>query len=133
VLDEGYYTHFEDSDFCFNAQKAGWPVWYVPTSLIMHIGGQSTGLTVKKPKRHPAYFFEARRRYFLKNYGAFAAAMADAGLIVGLALWRCRVALTGKEDFTPPFLLRDSIRHSVFLTGFKLREVRNPALAQPSV
>ena len=34
--------------------------------------------------------------------------MADAGLIIGLALWRLRVTLTGKTDLTPPFLLRDS-------------------------
>ena len=25
VLDEGYFTFFEDVDFCFNARKAGWP------------------------------------------------------------------------------------------------------------
>ncbi len=132
LLDEGYYTHFEDVDFCFNARKASWLVWYVPTSLIMHLAGQSTGLTVKNPKRRPAYSFEARRRYFLKNHNAAYAAMADAGLIIGLALWRLRVTLTGKTDSTPPFLLRDSIRHSVFLTGFKLREVQNPVLIQPS-
>jgi N-acetylglucosaminyl-diphospho-decaprenol L-rhamnosyltransferase len=132
LLDEGYYTHFEDVDFCFNAGKAGWMVWSVPSSLIMHLAGQSTGLTVRNPKRRPAYFFEARRRYFLKNHNPAYAAMADAGLIVGLALWRLRVVLTGKEDPNPPFLLRDSIRHSVFLTGFKVREVQNPAQVRPS-
>jgi N-acetylglucosaminyl-diphospho-decaprenol L-rhamnosyltransferase len=132
VLDEGYYTHFEDVDFCFNARKAGWRVWFVPTSLIMHLAGQSTGLTVKNPKRRPRYFFEARRRYFLKNHSAAYAAMVDAGLVLGLALWRLRVALTGKQDPDPPFLLRDSIRHSVFLTGFKVPEVQNPALVQPT-
>jgi N-acetylglucosaminyl-diphospho-decaprenol L-rhamnosyltransferase len=130
VLDEGYYTHFEDIDFCFNAHRAGWAVWYVPASLIMHIAGQSTGLTIKNPKRLPSYYFEARRRYFLKNHGAVYAAFADAGLITGLALWRLRVALTGREDGNPPYLLRDSIRHSVFLSGFRLRDVQNPALVQ---
>src|ERR1700733_5185266 len=30
VLDEGYFTFFEDVDFCFNAKKAGWPIWFVP-------------------------------------------------------------------------------------------------------
>jgi hypothetical protein len=35
--------------------------------------------------------------------------------------------LTGKVDSTPPFALRDAIRHSVFLTGFNLRDVQNPA------
>ena len=107
LLDEGYYTYFDDIDFCFNARKAGWPTWYVPSSRVVHLVGQTTGVTNKKRKRHPPYLFEARRRYFLKNYNPVYAAMADAGLIVGLALWRLRVILTRKEDFTAPFLLRD--------------------------
>jgi N-acetylglucosaminyl-diphospho-decaprenol L-rhamnosyltransferase len=133
LLDEDYYTHFEDIDFCFNAHKAGWSIWYVPASRVMHIIGQSTGITVKKPKRYPTYFFQARRRYFLKNHGPVYAAMADAGMIIGLTMWRLRVALTGKEDFTAPHLLRDSIRHSVFLTGFELKPVPNPALVNPPI
>ena len=65
VLDQGYYTHYEDVDFCFNARKAGWAVWYVPDSRVTHLVGQSTGLTVTNPKRRfPPYFFGARRRYF---------------------------------------------------------------------
>jgi GT2 family glycosyltransferase len=129
ILDEGYYTYFEDVDLCFNARKAGWPVWYVPAGRVMHLAGQSTGVTGKEPKRFPSYFFEARRRYFLKNHGPFYAALADAGLIVGFALWQLRV-IFGKPDSTRPYFFRDSIRHSVFLTGFKLRDVKNPALAQ---
>jgi len=128
LLDEGYYTYFDDIDFCFNARKKGWPTFYVPTSRVVHLVGQSTGVTTR-PKRLPPYLFEARRRYFLKNHGPIYAAMADAGCIIGLALWRLRVMVTGKEDFTAPCLLRDSIRHSVFNTGFKIRDVKNPALS----
>jgi GT2 family glycosyltransferase len=128
VLDQGYYTHYEDVDFCFNAHKAGWAVWYVPESRVTHLVGQSTGLTVKNPKRFPAYFFGARQRYFLKNYGPVHAALADVALICGLALWRLRVLL-GKKDWTAPHLFLDSIRHSVFATGFELRDVKNPALS----
>jgi N-acetylglucosaminyl-diphospho-decaprenol L-rhamnosyltransferase len=54
--------------------------------------------------------------------------LADAALIIGVALARSRVLLSGKQDYMPPFLLRDTIGHSVFLKGFKLRDVRNPAL-----
>ena len=132
LLDEGYFTSFEDVDFCFNARKAGWPTWYVPASRVVHLVGQSTGITVKAPGRQPAYSFEARRRYFLKNHGRAYAAMADGGRIVGLALWRLRVALTGKQDLTAPYFLRDSIMHSVFLTGFALKDVCNPALTSQS-
>jgi GT2 family glycosyltransferase len=129
-LDEGYYTYFDDCDFCFNARKKGWPTWYVPTGCVLHLKGQSTGVKRTNPNRLPSYYFEARRRYFLKNYGPAYAAMADLGQILGQALWRARVILTGKEDSSAPHLLSDSIRHSVFVTGFKVNEVRNPALAQ---
>jgi N-acetylglucosaminyl-diphospho-decaprenol L-rhamnosyltransferase len=127
LLDQGYYTHYEDVDFCFNARKAGWAVWYVPDSRITHFVGQSTGLTVKKPKRFPPYYFGARRRYFLKNYGRVHAALADFGLILGLTIGRLRV-LFGKQITTPPFFLYDTIKHSVFFTGFRLKDVQNPAL-----
>jgi N-acetylglucosaminyl-diphospho-decaprenol L-rhamnosyltransferase len=130
LLDEGYFTYFEDVDFCFNARKARWPTWYVPTSRVVHLVGRSTGITVKRPKRRPPYALEARRRYFLKNYGPLRAALADVGEIVGLALWRLRV-LFGKPDSTAPCLLRDCFKHSVFLTGFELKNVQNPAFLSP--
>lgn len=130
LLDEGYFTYFDDIDFCFNARKAGWPTWYVPASRVVHLVGQSTGVAEARPKRQPSYVFEARRRYLLKNHGPFYAALADIGRIAGLALWRARVKLTGKPDSTAPHLLLDSIRHSVFRTGFYLRDVPNPALTR---
>jgi N-acetylglucosaminyl-diphospho-decaprenol L-rhamnosyltransferase len=95
---------------------------------VVHLVGQTTGVTNKSRKRQPPYLFEARRRYFLKNHGPLYAALADAGFILELALWRLRVLL-GKPDSTPPYLFRDSIKHSVFLTGFSLKDVQNPPLA----
>ena len=130
LLDEGYFTYFDDIDFCFNARKAGWPTWYVPASHVVHLVGQSTGVSGKGSNRLPSYLFEARRRYYLKNHGRLYAAMADAGLIIGGSLWRLRVLL-GKPDSTTPCFLRDFIKHSVFLTGFQLRDVQHPALAAP--
>ena len=132
VLDEGYYTYFDDIDYCFNARKHGWPTWYVPTSRVVHLVGQTTGVN-RQPKRMPSYLLDARRRYFLKNHGPLYAAMVDAGMIVGLSLNRLRVMLTGKADNTAPHVLQDAIRHSVFLKGFRLQDVQNPALAAPTV
>jgi GT2 family glycosyltransferase len=126
LLDEGYFTYFDDIDFCFNAQKHGWPTWYVPTSRVIHLVGQSTGVNAA-PRRLPPYLLEARRRYFLKNHTPAYAVMVDAGMIIGLALSHLRVLLNGKDDNTPPHLLGDSIRHSVFLKGFKLTDVKLPA------
>lgn len=128
LLDEGYYTYFDDIDFCFNARKRGWPTWYVPDSRVVHLVGQSTGVN-DRPRRLPPYLFEARRRYFLKNHSPLYAAMVDSSMIVGLSLWRLRVLLTGRQDNSAPHLLGDSIRHSVFVKGFKMQDVQNPALA----
>lgn len=127
LLDEGYYTYFDDIDYCFSAKKKGWPTWYIPASRVVHLVGQSTGVN-SKPKRLPPYMLDARRRYFLKHHSALYAAAVDACMILGLSLWRLRVLLTGTKDNTAPHSLTDSIRHSVFVKGFKLQDVQNPAL-----
>lgn len=131
VLDDGYYTYFDDIDYCFNARKHGWPSWYVPDSRVVHLVGQTTGVKIDQPKRIPSYLLDARRRYFLKNHGPLYAAFADAGMIVGLSLNRLHLFLTGKTDNTAPHRLSDAIRHSVFLKGFRLKDVQNPALGTP--
>jgi GT2 family glycosyltransferase len=127
-LDEGLYTYYDDVDYCLNAARAGWPTWYVPESRVVHLEGASTGITVKNVKRRPSYLFQARRRFFLKNYGALYTALADAAFLVGFALWRLRRRIQKKPDIDPPHMLADAARHSVFATGFELRDVENPAL-----
>ena len=65
----------------------------------------------------------------------FRTALADTAYLGGFALWRVRRRLQGKPDTDPPFMLLDSLRHSIFCTGFELRNVENPALSAsaPSV
>jgi GT2 family glycosyltransferase len=133
LLDEGLYTYFDDPDICLRAARAGWETWYVPESRVVHLGGATTGLSgYRPPVRRPAYWHQARRRYFLKHHGAARTALADAAFILGFAAWRLRRRLSRKPDNDPPYLLIDSIRHSVFLAGFKVPVVENPALRQAS-
>lgn len=132
-LDEDLYTYFDDIDICWNARKAGWETWYVPQSRILHLEGASTGIGSNPhlpPKRRPDYWFQARRRFFLKNYGPVYTALADAAFIAGLATWRLRRWLQAKPDTDPPHMLADAIRHSVFVSGMRLRAVENPAVKQ---
>lgn len=131
-LDEGFYTYFDDIDYCWNARRAGWAVWFVPQSRVLHVGGASTGVTRTVIRRRPRYWFQARRRYWLKNYGPMQAALGDGAFIVGYTLWRIRRFVQRKVDTDPPNFLADFIRNSVFLTGFKLKEVENPAMIRES-
>ena len=130
LLDEGLYTYFDDIDICLRAKRANWETWFVPESRVVHLEGRSTGITAQAVKRRPEYWFQARRRFYLKSYGGFHTALVDAAFLVGFALWRVRRVIQGKEDRDPPQFLGDSWRNSVFMTGFEIREVQNPALRE---
>jgi hypothetical protein len=132
LLDEGLYTYFDDIDICLRAKRANWETWFVPASVVMHLEGRSTGITSHSVKRRPEYWFQARRRFYLKSHGGFYTALVDAAFLTGFALWRIRRRIQGKADRDPPQMLGDSFRNSVFMTGFELREVQNPALREPA-
>jgi len=127
LLDESYFMYYEETDFCLNASNAGWECWYVPESRVVHYVGQSSGVTNTKvaAKRRPQYWFESRRRYFMKNYGAFVTILADAGFLVGFATWQLRNLFQRKPHSFPPYFWWDTFRNSVFIKGFGIKPVKN--------
>jgi GT2 family glycosyltransferase len=129
LMDEEYFLYFEETDFFIKAFRAGWPCWYVPDSRVMHISGQSTGVTGQKAelRRLPAYWFESRRRYFMKNHGWAYCALADFLRASTYAIWSVRWRLQRKPRADPPHYLRDLLAHSAFM-HWKLP--LNPMLAK---
>ena len=69
LLDEKYFLYFEEVDFCLRAKKSNWPCWYVPQSRVVHLVGQSSGVTdTKRPaKRLPKYWFDSSDGTFSKT------------------------------------------------------------------
>ncbi len=126
LLDEGLFTYFDDIDLCLRARRSGWETWYVPESRVVHLEGASSGITPNRRKRLPAYLFEARRRFFLKNYGPVFAALVDAAFLSGFVVWRVRRCVQRKPDTDPEHMLSDAFRHSVFGSGFAVPVVRGP-------
>ena len=120
LLDEKYFMYYEEVDFCWRAKQAGWPCWYAPQSHVVHLVGQASGVTIRhvRPKRRPDYWFESRRRYFVRTLGKWGAALSDAATLIGLSTWQLRCLLQRKENLDPPRLLLDQFRHSVFVRGF---------------
>ena len=114
VLDDGYFMYFEEVDFCLKANRAGWPCWYVPASRVVHLVGQSSGVTRAgdERKRRPRYWFEARRRYFLANHGRPKKLAADVTFALGYGSYRVRRLIQRKPDHDPKWMLWDFLRYN---------------------
>ena len=121
LMDEEYFLYYEENDFIYRARQKGWICWHVPQSRVVHYVGHSSGVTRRDVKldRKPYYWFDSRRRFFLKNRGKLYATIADAAALSGIALWNLRCFLSRRDNPNPPYLLRDTLRKSVFLTGFR--------------
>ncbi|MGB8700734.1 MAG: glycosyltransferase family 2 protein [Thermosynechococcaceae cyanobacterium] len=119
LFDEAYFLYFEEVDLCHRAQQAGWECWYVPNSRVVHLVGQSSGITDTKrqPQRRPQYWFNSRRRYFLKFHGWSYAAATDLLWMVGFGLWCIRRQLQRKPNADPPQFLQDFFWNSVWVKG----------------
>ncbi|PCJ49788.1 MAG: glycosyl transferase family 2 [Gammaproteobacteria bacterium] len=111
LFDEDYFLYYEETDFCLNAFLKGWNTWYVPSSKVMHISGQSTGATGTGylSKRLPQYMFDSRNHYFTKNHGFLYATIADIAKIGSLICNKVIRLFRGKPNKHHPYLLRDSI------------------------
>ena len=114
MLDENFFLYFEEVDFCKRARDAGWTCWYVPEAEVVHLAGQSSGVSGQHAQRNrrPQYWFQARRYYFLKHLGPVRTLLADLAWSLGFLSFRFRQRFQRKEDTTPEYLLRDFIRYN---------------------
>lgn len=112
-LDEKYFLYYEETDFCMKAKRAGYSIWYVPESRVMHIAGQSTGVTTPEGDvaRHPGYWYESRRRFFAKNYGLPYAAASDLVFATFAGLGWLKSKVQRRPD-AALWHLYDVMRHS---------------------
>lgn len=114
LMDEGYFLYFEETDLCRRAKQRGMSCWYVPQSRVVHLEGQTTGVTdpAARTRRRAHYWFKSRRRYFVKHHGVAYAVMADVALGSGTALSQLRDRLLGRPPRHPKRFLRDLARYS---------------------
>jgi N-acetylglucosaminyl-diphospho-decaprenol L-rhamnosyltransferase len=119
LLDEGYFLYYEETDFTLRARRAGWTCWHVPQSRVVHLVGQSSGITTSDEiaRRRPQYWFESRRRYFLLNHGRFYAILADLFALTGVALAQVRRVVERKPLRQPRHFFRDLLRYGALLNG----------------
>jgi len=111
-FDPGFFLYFEEIDFARRLRQAGWKVYYVEGAPITHIGSLSTGMA-DASRRMPKYWFESRRRYFVKHHGRAYAALSDVAWMLGHALYQAKAVVLPGSLPTRPRLGRDFLQFSL--------------------
>jgi N-acetylglucosaminyl-diphospho-decaprenol L-rhamnosyltransferase len=123
LFDETYFLYYEEADLCLRVAEKGWELWYVPASHVVHLVGQSTGVTERtaRPRRLPRYWFESRRYFYTKHRGRLYAALVDLALAAGSGLAIARSAIQRRPSLCPPHLFSDLARHGAILNSSQVR------------
>ena len=65
LLDERFFMNGEDLDWCYRIKKAGWRIYYVPDTQVIHFGGQSQKLVSRYRER--LWFYRAMYLFVKKH------------------------------------------------------------------
>jgi len=82
-LDEGYFMHCEDLDWCMRFRQAGFQILFVPDVEILHVGGicsASRPALVEYYKHKGMVRFY--RKFFRHQYPAFLMWLVMAGIVI---------------------------------------------------
>jgi GT2 family glycosyltransferase len=80
-LDESFFMYSEDSEFCYRAKAAGWKIFYVPTSTIVHHKG---GSSAKASGRMIYHWYSGTWRLYKKHLAASYSFPVNALVWTGL-------------------------------------------------
>jgi len=80
-LDERFFFFVEETDFCFQARRAGWSTMHLPQVLVTHGGGQSAKQVLPAAR---VEYWRSRYAYFEKNHGLLTRLVLRIGLGIRL-------------------------------------------------
>jgi GT2 family glycosyltransferase len=82
-LDEEYFLFLEETDWCYRMKKAGWKVYHIPQTEVLHFQGKSA--EAEKAKARIEYY-RSRYHYFRKNKGRLQFSVLFVGLMIKLLI-----------------------------------------------
>ena len=89
-MDEGYFLHCEDVDWCARFQQAGWPILFVPNVMVMHEQGTCS---VSRPWLVEWHKHRCMLRYSRKFEGPLLALLVAPLVWARFALIAARIAV----------------------------------------
>lgn len=113
LMDDNYFLYFEETEWMSRIKAAGYSVWHVADSHVVHLAGASTGVRTgdKEIKRLSPIWLESRRRFMLTRYGRVGGAGATILFLLGDIVYRVHRLLRGRRPENPPHMWRDYVGH----------------------
>ena len=114
LMDDGYFLYFEETDLMTRTRAAGYDVWHVTASQIVHLAGQSTGVrsaagTVEIAPPSP-HWLASRARYLRKHHGPLGLFFGNMFFFAGDTVYRLHRILRARPIENPPALWRTYLR-----------------------
>jgi GT2 family glycosyltransferase len=137
-FDQGFFLYFEEIDFARRLKNDGWKVFHVADAPITHVGSLATGMA-DESRPMPGYWFESRRRYFLKHHGILYAAACDVAWLAGHAIFQMKSLRGLLEAPTRPRMGRDFLKFGPLQWlrpapyASQNRDVADPAARDPEI
>ena len=105
LMDDNYFLHCEDLDWCMRFRQAGWKILFVPQVRVVHWKGLST-------KAHPVVCEYHKHYGMVRFYNKFFRHQYPGALmaLVVLAVWLRFFAKTGWIMVRKLFSMRHSSR-----------------------
>ena len=116
-FDEDFFMYGEDLDWCYRIRQAGWKIYYVPKTQIIHFKGESSK---KSPFQQRRLFYEAMRLFVLKHFNKSSAVIPSWLLVIAIyASAAASFAATAFKKLLWPlidlFFLTGSLAIGIFL------------------
>lgn len=80
-LDEDFFMYGEDLDWCYRIHQAGFKIYYVPDTQIIHFKGESSK---KSPFQQRRLFYEAMRLFVRKHLNKGSAVIPSWFLVLAI-------------------------------------------------
>jgi len=112
LMDENYFLHCEDLDWCMRFRQAGWKILFVPQVRVVHWKGLST-------EAHPVFCEYHKHHGMVRFYNKFFRHQYPGALmvLVVMAVWLRFFAITAWFMVRKPFRLRHSRRGATLYPG----------------
>lgn len=112
LMDDDYFLYFEDADLAHRVKKAGYQVWHVPESRVVHLAGQATGMRGGEVRRAPlpTFWLQSRCKFFIDRYGQIGVFFANLFYLTGDLLYRVHRFIRLKPIENPPGLWQSYLK-----------------------